>query len=60
MMKQIGEFIGTGIAVIFAYTFYFIIMVISTVLLGLPVAVGIKIILDALDTFFVKTGVVPL
>lgn len=59
MMKQIGEFIGTGIAVILAYAFYFVGMVISTVLLGLPVAIGVKIIIDAIDTFFVKTGIVP-
>ena len=60
MMKQLGEFIGTGIAVIFAYTVYFIVMVISTVLLGLPVALGIKIILDALDAFFLKAGTLPI
>lgn len=59
MIKQIGEFIGTGIAVILAYFFYFIFMVISTVILGLPIAIGIQIIIDVIDTFFVKTGVMP-
>lgn len=58
-MKQFFEFLGTGVAVILTYAFYFIAMIISTVLLGLPVAIGVKIILESIDTFFVKTGIMP-
>lgn len=59
MLKQIFEFLGTGLAVIFTYTIYFISMVILTLLLGLPIGIGIKMIADVIDIFFVNTGVLP-
>lgn len=59
MLKQIFEFLGTGLAVILTYTVYFISMVFVTLLLGLPIGIGIKMIVDVIDVFFVNKGILP-
>lgn len=52
MLKYLGEFILTGIVVITSYLLYFVIMSIATFLVGLPIAFGIKIILDFMTILF--------
>lgn len=52
MLKAILEFIGTGIAVVVSYVIYFILAVVMTILIGLPIGVGIKLIYDTIASFF--------
>jgi hypothetical protein len=59
MFKAISEFFVTGIAVLVAYVTYAIIAIISTLLIGLPIAIGIKMILDVLTLLFTNTGTLP-
>ena len=53
MLKQIAEFFVTGITLVVLYLLYFISTVILTIVLGLPVLLGIKMITDILQTFFI-------
>ena len=55
MIKSITDFLVTGIALIFAYIFYFVSVIIVTLLLGFPIAIGIKMILDILPIIFTNT-----
>lgn len=52
MIKQITEFLVTGIAVVTFYLLYFVTMVVLTVLLGLPISLGIKVIIDCMKVIF--------
>lgn len=53
MFKSITEFLVTGFAVVISYALYFVIALIMTVLIGLPIGFGIKLIYDAVKSFFV-------
>ena len=52
MLKSFLEFLVTGAMVVVGYTLYFISMFIITILLGLPIVYGIKIIIDIINVFF--------
>jgi hypothetical protein len=53
VLKSIGEFLATGALLVVTYTLYFVTAVIVTVLLGLPIMIGIKMITDLIQTFFI-------
>lgn len=59
MIKSILEFLATGITVIAGYIIYCVATVILTILVGLPIAAGIKIILDFIGILFVKSNTLP-
>lgn len=46
------EFLSVGIFTPFAYMIYSIVMIISTFLIGLPIAIGIYVIQLAMNWFF--------
>ena len=52
MLKQIVEFFTTGILLIVSYLLYFITAILLTFILGLPVAIGIKMVLEFIQVFF--------
>lgn len=52
MLKSFMEFLITGAMVIVGYILYFISVFIITVLLGLPIVYGVKIIIDIINLFF--------
>lgn len=52
MIKSFLEFLGTGIFVIIGYITYFIVGVISTFMIGLPIGIGIYLINDAIKYLF--------
>jgi len=58
MLKSILEFFVTGAAVVVGYVLYFVTTVILTFLLGLPIAFGIKMILDFITTIFTQTNTI--
>lgn len=55
MLKYLGEFILTGIVVIISYLLYFVMITIATFLIGLPIAIGVKVILDFMTILFGTT-----
>jgi hypothetical protein len=54
ILKSLGEFLATGAVLIVSYVLYFVIMAITTFVLGLPVALGIKVILDFMKIMFTQ------
>ena len=52
MLKQIIEFLATGLVLIASYFLYFILAAISTFIVGLPIVFGIKLILQFVEVFF--------
>lgn len=46
MKKQVIDFILTGLTMILGYAIYSIVAVLSTILLGVPVAFGIKYVIQ--------------
>lgn len=52
MLTEIVEFFITGVTVIITYCLYFVMMVVGTFLLGLPIAFGIKLILEFMKILF--------
>jgi hypothetical protein len=54
ILKSLGEFLATGAVLIVSYVFYFVIMAITTFVLGLPIALGIKVILDFMKIIFTQ------
>ena len=59
MLKAIAEFFITGISVVVVYLTYCAVAIVSTLLLGLPIAVGIKMINDILSVLFTSTQSFP-
>jgi hypothetical protein len=54
ILKSLGEFLVTGAILIVSYSLYFVIMAITTFVLGLPIALGIKVILDFMKIMFTQ------
>jgi hypothetical protein len=54
ILKSLGEFLATGAVLIVSYVLYFAIMAITTFVLGLPIALGIKVILDFMKIMFTQ------
>jgi|688.fasta_scaffold512692_2 hypothetical protein len=54
ILKSLGEFLATGAVLIVSYVLYFVIMAITTFVLGLPIALGIKVILDFMKIMFTQ------
>jgi len=52
MLKQIIEFLATGLVLIGSYFVYFILAVMATFLVGLPIVFGIKLVLQFIEVFF--------
>jgi uncharacterized membrane protein YccF (DUF307 family) len=52
MIKDIVEFVMTGIMVVVGYLLYFILASIATVLIGIPIGFGIHIINEMIKTLF--------
>lgn len=52
MLKQFIEFLATGFVFIASYFLYFILAVIATFVVGLPIVFGIKLILQFIEVFF--------
>jgi hypothetical protein len=54
ILKSLGEFLATGAVLIVSYVLYFVIIAITTFVLGLPIALGIKVILDFMKIMFTQ------
>lgn len=52
MLKQLTEFLATGLILIGSYFLYFILAVIATFVVGLPIVFGIKLVLQFIEVFF--------
>lgn len=59
MLRAISDFIMTGVAVIIVYLTYFVIATIATLMIGFPIAIGIKMILDIISVIFTHSGTLP-
>lgn len=59
MLKAISDFLMTGVAITVVYVSYFIIAVITTFMVGFPIAIGVKMILDIISVIFTNTGTLP-
>lgn len=57
MIKSFMEFLVTGLVVIVSYFVYFTVASILTFLLGLPIAIGIKVILDFMEIIFTNSTI---
>ena len=49
MLKSFLEFLGVGVMVISAYVTYFILTLLATVIIGLPIGLGVYLIQDAVS-----------
>jgi len=49
MIKSFLEFLGVGVMVISAYVTYFILALLATVIIGLPIGLGIYLIQDTVS-----------
>jgi hypothetical protein len=56
MIKSATEFFATGILVVVFYTLYFITAAIATVFIGLPIGLGIKMIIDLIEIIYSGTN----
>jgi len=52
MLKSFLDFFATGALVVTGYLIYFVSAVIITVILGIPIAFGIKIIMEVMNILF--------
>lgn len=52
MIKSFMEFIATGAVVIVGYFIYFVSIFILTVIIGLPIAMAIKILINMVGIIF--------
>lgn len=52
MLKSFMDFMATGALVITGYLLYFVSVTIITIILGIPVAIGIKIIIEFINIIF--------
>lgn len=57
MLKQIFEFIGTGLGVIIGYLLYTIFSFAVTIAIGVPIGLGIKFIIHFVNVLSVKWGI---
>ena len=53
MIKAITDFLMTGVYLIVLYTVYFFVAFISTIMIGLPVAVAIHYILEIMKFYII-------
>lgn len=52
MLKSLMEFLATGAIVIVGYFVYLVTAFMITVIIGLPIAVGIKTLIDVVNILF--------
>lgn len=52
MLKSFMDFLATGALVITGYLLYFVSVAVITVILGIPVAIGIKVIIEFMNILF--------
>lgn len=52
MLKSFMEFLATGAVVIVGYFIYFVTIFVSTVIIGLPIAIGVKTLIDIINLLF--------
>lgn len=52
MLKSFMDFLATGALMIIGYLIYFISAVTITVILGIPIAFGMKIIMEVMNILF--------
>ena len=56
MLKSFIEFLMTGVMLVIGYILYFICMFLGTFIIGLPIAFGIKFLIDIVSVFFGGTS----
>lgn len=52
MLKSIFDFILTGISVILTYVVYFIASFITTFIVGVPIGLGVRVVIDAVNMLY--------
>lgn len=52
MLKSFMEFLATGAVVVVGYFVYFVTSFIITIIIGLPIAFGIKTLIDIVNLLF--------
>jgi hypothetical protein len=52
MLKSFIEFLMTGAMLAIGYILYFVCMFLGTFIIGLPIAFGIKFLIDIVSVFF--------
>ena len=52
MNNSFFEFLSWGIATPIIYLFYFVFAVLTTFIIGVPIAVGIRLVMMAVDSIF--------
>ncbi len=52
MLKSFIEFLMTGVMLVIGYILYFVCMFLGTFIIGLPIAFGIKFLIDIVSVFF--------
>ena len=52
MLKSFMEFLATGAVVVVGYFVYFVTAFIITIIIGLPIAFGIKTLIDIVNLLF--------
>lgn len=52
MIKQISEFLITGITLTIGYLIYFVVAAVTTFILGFPIGIGVYTINKALQLLF--------
>jgi hypothetical protein len=52
MLKEFFDFILTGISVVLLYFIYFISSFITTIIIGIPIGLGIKFVIDVVDALY--------
>lgn len=52
MLKSFIEFLMTGAMLVIGYILYFVCMFLGTFIIGLPIAFGIKFLIDIVSVFF--------
>jgi len=56
MIKSFMEFLKTGVIVMVGYFVYLITAFVVTIIIGLPIAIGIKTLIDAVNILFAGNG----
>lgn len=52
MLKEIADFISTGLSMIALYAVYFFAALFSTILLGIPIGFGVYYVIKFINYFF--------
>ena len=55
ILKSLSEFLITGAALIVTYCIYFVSAAVATFVVGLPIALGVKMILDFMKILFTNS-----